>query len=448
MATGKRSTIFDSFLQTPAFPIFRDTRHVLRPEHLPERLPHREEEIAGIASVLSPAFKGEQPPNLLIFGKTGTGKTATIKFVGQEVEQWLRQQQALLPPGPGRGVAWEYSEEAVGAVRAAAGGPQVHFLYLNCKIIDTEYGILAALGKLLQGSAPEQESIPFTGWPMERVYQTLKDRVEAAGGITVVVLDEIDQYVRKGGKNVLYQLLHLNEELKGARLSLIGVSNDLSFTDSLEPRIRTRLGEEKMVFQPYDAAQLGDILQERATMAFESGVLAPGVISHVAALAAQEHGDARRALHLLRIVGEIAEREGAEGVEERHVHLAAHRIELDVLREVVRSLPKQHKVLLLGIIDGYEPGIEIPTGQVYGHYKGVCKLANLSPLTLRRITDLITELEQLGIIDAKLKSLGRGGGRTRMIRPRVSLLQTKQILAEDPDLRAIVGYRARQTTLF
>ncbi len=445
--SSKRSTIFDSYLKAPATPIFGGSRHVLRPEYLPEVLPHREEQIQQIAAVLSVAFKGEQPHNLLIFGKTGTGKTAAIKYVGHEVRRWLRQERNLLKPARGPRATWELTDAATGAVRAAAAEEGVHFLYLNCKIIDTEYGILAALARLLKEPAPTEEVIPFTGWPMERVFEVLKERIEASGGVVVVVLDEIDQYVRKGGGNILYQLLHLNEELHKARLSLIGVSNDLCFTDSLEPRVRTRLGEEKLVFPPYDAAQLADILRARAALAFEPGVLGDGVIPLCAALAAQEHGDARRALHLLRMVGEIAEREEATLALETHVHQAAHKIESDVLTEVIRSLPLQSKLVLLAIVSGYEQ-VDLTTGQTYNLYHDLCGQTGVDPLTQRRITDLVAELDHLGIIQATLKSLGRGGGRTRMIRPNVSLLQTKQILAEDGALRTALGFRTRQTTLF
>ena len=57
----------------------------MRPTYMPQTLPHREKEIGNLASVLVPALREETPSNVFIYGKTGTGKTAVTKFVGQEL---------------------------------------------------------------------------------------------------------------------------------------------------------------------------------------------------------------------------------------------------------------------------------------------------------------------------------------------------------------------------
>jgi cell division control protein 6 len=285
---------------------------------------------------------------------------------------------------------------------------------------------------------------------MDKVYKTLKDRVEEARGVSVIVLDEIDQYVFKSNGDVLYHLTNINDELKNAKVSIIGITNDSKFTERLETRVKTRLGEESVVFPPYDAHELQDILKDRAVLAFyDPSALEPAVIPLCSALAAQEHGDARRALDLLRVSGELAERENGTKVTERHVHKAKNKIELDVQNEVIRSLPMHSKVLLLSIIlENLEGQNQLTTGEVYQVYYELCRLARVGPLTQRRITDLISELDMLGIITATLKSFGRGGGRTRIIRMSVSPTEARHILSEDDELRRIVDYRSRQTKLF
>ena len=126
--------------------------------------------------------------------------------------------------------------------------------------------------------------------------------------LMIVVLDEIDFLVKKHGDELLYRLTRANEELSSSKISVIGITNDLKFVDNLDPRVRSSLGEVELVFPPYNASQLEDILNDRARIAFRPGVIRSGVISLCAALAAREHGDARRALDLLRVAGEIAER--------------------------------------------------------------------------------------------------------------------------------------------
>jgi len=416
----ENETIFDRYLEGQTRRIFKNERHYLRAEYIPEHLPHRDEEISQLAGILSTALKGERPSNILIFGKTGTGKTACAKYIGKELRRKV-----------------ENDERA----------KKVNYVYINCKVVDTEYGVLAAIGNNF--TRTDDEKIPFTGWPMEKVYNHVKDRIEAAKGVTLIILDEIDQHVYKSGGNVLYLLTNLNDELEGAKVSIIGITNDSKFTDHLEMRIKTRLGEEKVVFPPYNADELKDILLQRSDMAFEKGALEPAVIPLCSALAAQEHGDARRALDLLRVAGEIAERDCATIVAERHVHKAKNKIELDVLNEIIRSLPTQSKVLLTAIIVGTEADTtQMTTGEVYDNYREMCRVARVTPLTQRRITDLISELDMLGIISATLKSFGRGGGRTRLIRLSVSPVETKSILSEDDEIRTIVDYRSRQVRLF
>ncbi len=233
---------------------------------------------------------------------------------------------------------------------------------------------------------------------------------------TVLVLDEIDALVKKIGDGILYNLTRINQDLKNTKLSIIGISNDILFTESLDPRVRSSLSEEEMIFPPYNANQLQDILTQRAVLSFNNGVLDAGVIQKCSALAAQEHGDARRALDLLRIAGELAERSGARRVTTEHVDRAEDKLDSDRTSEIVQSLPKQSQAVLSSIIRlSAGTGKTIQTGDVFSVYEEICADHGLKPLTQRRISDLIGELDMLGIINARVVSKGRYG-KTREIR--------------------------------
>lgn len=396
--------------------IFRRNREILRPSYIPDELPHRQHEIDSLASVLVTALKGERPSNILIFGKTGTGKTASVKFLGQEIQ------------------------------KADSDFNRVTFIYMNCEIVDTQYGVLQNIGNRFIGDFDER--IPFTGWSTERVYNILREKIDEESKIAIIVLDEIDKLVYKSGDDVLYHLSKINDDLENAKVSLIGISNDLKFTEFLDPRVRSRLGEEKMVFPPYNAEQLKDILHQRAELAFFNESIDPGVLPLCAALAAQEHGDARRALDLLRVAAEIAERVSDERITEAHVYKAKNKIELDCVTETVRTLPAQSKLVLYAIITNEERGTNRQTtGEVYQTYKDLARMAGVSVITQRRVTDLISELDMLGIIHARVKSFGRGG-RTREIECSVSTADTKRILEEDEMLHDLKRYKPKtQTTL-
>ena len=409
-----QDTIFQQYIRSTT--LFKGDRDVLRPSYIPDILPHREEQIRELARILVTALEGQRPSNVLLFGKTGTGKTACMKYIGKEIG------------------------------RADSGLNKVQFIYMNCEVIDTQYGVLQNIGnKFIENF---EERIPFTGWSTERVYNILREKIDEEKRVIVIALDEIDQLVSKSGDDVLYHLCRINDDLKNAKVSVIGISNDLRFMEFLDPRVKSSLSEEKMVFPPYNAEQLKDILEQRSKLVLEDGVLEPSVIPLCAALAAQEHGDARRALDLLRVSAEIAERNHLPVVTESDVVKAKNKIELDCVTEAIRTLPVQSKLVLMGVMLNSERGeAKLTTGDLYETYKEICQCTSMAILTQRRITDLISELDMLGIIHARVKSFGRGG-RTKEIEPSVPVVEARKILEEDEILSQLKNYKLRyQTTL-
>ena len=314
------------------------SRDVLRSTYTPSELPHREEQINSLASVLVPALRGETPSNVLIYGKTGTGKTAVAKYVGKELEE------------------------------AGFGDMKCAVIYINCEVVDTQYRILAHLARHFD------KEIPMTGWPTDQVYAEFRNALDDEKQVVVIMLDEVDKLVRKGD-DILYNLSRVNSDLLRSKVSIIGISNDLKFTEFLDPRIKSSLGEDEIIFPPYNAEQIKEILEQRAKLAFCPGVLQESVIPLCAAFAAQEHGDARRALDLLRISGELAERARSTIVAEDHVRSAREKIEQDRVEEVIKTLPTQSKLVLYGIVLLEEQGTRnITTSAVYNMYKQLCPL--------------------------------------------------------------------------
>ena len=359
-------------------------KNILQTSYLPDQLPHRTEQIDQVASIIAAALKGDKPSNIMISGKTGTGKTAVIKFIGEELKK-----------------ADTLSEEC-------------EFIYINCETTDTQYGILHTIGN--QGLDMTQR-IPFTGWSTEKVYTEMRNYVDSQKKVFIVVLDEIDRLLNKSNEDILYHLLVINENLKYSKVSLIGISNNTSFMNFLDQRVKSRLGEEKIIFPPYNAKQLEDILRERAKLAFEKDTIEEGVVPYCAALAARDTGDARRALDLLRVASDVAERNGDTIVTDAHVKSAISKIEMDIMVETVKTLHPQSKIVLMSIIksiNSTDKGNVVTTGNVYSMYKTISEILNVGSVTQRRVTDLISELDMLGIIHAHVRSFGRAG-RTKEI---------------------------------
>lgn len=382
----KLEKIFDSFTMHNLF----KNKSVLQSNYSPESILHRSEQIESVASILGPTLNGERASNLFLYGKTGTGKTLSARFVGDKLEARAKE----------------------------TGKTDLTFLYINCKskkVSDTEYRIIAELISLLGGK------VPATGLPTDSVYSRFIELIDNKKQIIVLVLDEIDQAVKKISDNFIYTLTRINSELKNAQISLVGISNSLTFMEHLDPRVRSSLGEEEIVFPPYNALQLRDILTERAKHAFIEGSLDEGVIAKCAAYAAREHGDARRALDLLRVAGEIAVREGQQKVTLNHIDLANNKIERDKMLDIIESEPTQFQLVLHSImeLDKDKDYGTIFTGDVYNVYQEVCEKTKNEVLTQRRVSDILAEFDMLGIINARVISKGRQG-RTREIKLALS----------------------------
>ncbi len=377
-------------------------REVLLPDYVPLELPHRSEEIRRLAEVVAPALRGERPNNVFIYGLTGTGKTAVTKYV-------LRRLQEL----------------------ASQKGAMVQSIYVNVRQRETPYKVLADVAEQLG------LRVPFTGLSIGELFSRIVKRLSRLEGVYIVVLDEIDFLVRRGD-DVLYDLTRVNEHLQRARVSVIGITNSVRLVDSLDPRVRSSLGEQTLVFSPYNAEQLKDILSQRAAMAFNEGALEEGVIPLCAALAAREHGDARRALDLLRVAAEIAEREGAPRVTEEHVMRARAEIERDKVSDVIRTLPLHSKLVLASVLSatGWGRG-EATTGDIYSTYRSVVRSLGLEEVTLRRVSGVLGELDMLGIISGRVVSRGRYG-KTRVVELAADPETVAQALSEDPLVGSVI----------
>jgi len=391
--------IFESFDKNT---IFKD-KNLLQINYTPDAILHRNEQIKQIASILAPVLRGERTSNLFLYGKTGTGKTLSIRYVKDALQKRFKKDF----------------------------GFELRIEYLNCKlkkVSDTEYRILAELIKKLGGE------VHPTGLPTQAVYNKFIEMIDLKKQLVVLILDEIDQTVKKISNNFLYNLTRLNSELLKSQISIVGISNDLTFLDEIDPRVRSSLSEEEIVFPPYNAIQIQDILNKRAENAFKKGILTEGVVAKCAAYAAREHGDARRALDLLRVAGELAEREGAKKVLLKHIDEANGKIEKDKIIDVVQSEPKQFQYVLYSIIKLSEKSgnTSFFTGDVYNNYQEICNKNKAEILTQRRVGDIIQEFDMLGIINVRVISKGRGG-RMREIKLAISnevLRKVKEIVQD------------------
>ena len=308
-------------------------------------------------------------------GKTGTGKTAVTLYAKNQLEE-VAQQNNL----------------------------NIRIEYIRCTDYNTEYQILAKLCQLLG------KPVPFRGWTKAEVVNTFRNlfKSNSLGDdlILIVILDEIDVILKNDGDNILYTLTRTDN------VSITSISNYVDFKRFIKPKVKSSLRDREIVFPPYNAQQLVDILQERSKLSFNKGAISDGVISLCSALAAKEEGDARYALDLLKTSGEIADEKESDVILEEYVKEAKDRIEHNKIIDIVMTLPIQQQKVLEAITILTQKKEEITSGLLYEVYQDLAKNDKVS---YRRLFDFINELEMLGLISANTISRGRGRGRTNII---------------------------------
>jgi cell division control protein 6 len=378
-------------------PIFVQ-KELLEINHLPDegRIVGRDEEIQNLANAVNPAIFGQSPSNVLIYGKTGTGKSLCAKHVSRRLTSTA-------------------NDEGVAAT----------FAYVDCAQDSTETQAVQTIAATLNDQSRTDIKIPDKGIATSTYYKRLWRILDECYDVVLVILDEIDKLE---DDDILMQLSRAGEagKIEGCKIGVIGISNKIKYKEEqLNERVKSSLCEREFVFPPYDGTQLNHIMEARRD-AFRDGVLEDGVIPKASALAAREHGDARQAIDILRYAGEIAQSRGADHVTEEFVVDARERAETDRFRELIRgSTPHSRYVLqaltVRSLNEDNQDGFR--TTEVYDVYKEICRQESSDTLSLRRVRDLLKEHAFLDIIEQSRHSGGSAEGS-----------YTNHKLLEDPEV--------------
>ena len=356
-----------------------------------ERIVGRDEQLESVVSFLKPTLQGNRPPNMLLYGPAGTGKSLIIGAVTQQIIELCQSK-----------------------------GERFGVVDINCQPINTLDQAVYELVQTVAKDVGAEIGVPETGVSTKRKYRRLYELINEHYDSVIFILDEIDLLVGRRANDepayskLLYQLSRASNtnEIKG-RVSVAALTNDLKFMEDIDGRAESSFNPRDVYFPDYDATQLREILDNRRD-AFRPDALEDDVIPLVAAFAAQSHGDARKAIDLFRGAGDLADERGDEGVHEDHVRESQEEIDKDRSLKLVEGLTTQKKISLYATaaIACYSnrSTSSVPSPVGFKVYQWVTDEIDADQMTRETYVKYVKELSTYGLISASRKSRGRGGG--------------------------------------
>ncbi len=345
--------------------LFRDER-VFEVDYVPETFKHRESQVDSLKYALKPAVRGSRPLNVMAQGPPGTGKTTAIHILFDELR----------------------AQTDVQAVR------------VNCQVNATRYAVFSRLFEGVFDYEP-----PASGISFKKLFSQVTDQLVEDDEVLVVALDDVNYlFYESAASDTLYSLLRAHEEQGGARIGVIVVSSDLELNiiEELDSRVQSVFRPEDVYFPNYDEPEIADILGERVDRGFHDGVVDTAVLDRVAELTADQGGDLRVGIDLLRRAGLNAEMRASQTVERSDVEAAFETSKYVHLSRRLAGL-SDSEAALVEVVAEHEGE---QAGSIYESF------TERTDLGYTRYAEIINKLDQLGILDAQYADV-EGRGRSR-----------------------------------
>jgi cell division control protein 6 len=371
----KKAVTFASVLQNPIYKN-RDVLYALLP---PTGLLHRTEQKNELIMELAPILMNSAVSCVFVYGNPGTGKTAVITELMEELADEAKKRNIKL-------------------LKA----------YVNCSENRTETTILVdVLSQLNPG-----KTYPRIGWTRSKAVAEFAKSLNEIKTNIIVVLDEVDYALKESGDDIIYRLSRINDAVQ-SKVSALLISNDVRVADYIKPRTQSTLGRVKVIFSPYTAEELTDILKDRVKNAFNKDIVSEQVVQKIAEIEASRGGDARKALELIDSCAKIAIAKNTGKVTLDLVDEADKLLEKDTIFTLVSTLTKHQKLLYLAMVQSNSN--ELDGGKVYKMYSEVCVKQNVEPLSIRSIRTFLVNFSEVGLIKSEVTWLRNLRKKSRTI---------------------------------
>ena len=354
-------------------PVFKE-KAVFDSQIYPEHISGRTTQTTQLANYLLGYKQGYVVPLISIHGRSGSGKSTLVKFVCENLED-------------------------------------VDSCFVNLRMAKTVFGCINLV--LSELGASNVKSYHGDNVAFVKIEKSICNIMKKSKKkLFVLVLDEFDAifYDKRGRpSDFLFRFVSLEEKLrkKGYLMNIITISNNIAIDYDIDDRLRSRIGNSEVYFEPYTKQEIFDILYEKAKVSL-SYTIDGKILDRCAQLSSAEHGDARRAVDLLRRTAELAQEFG-ENISEKHVEKAEAELEKEKATFFVKNASYHLKMVCLAIVRlSFLTGDSwISTSIIYQLYCNLVK--SQTELCYRQICNLLSEIQQAGLVTSQTRSRGRQG---------------------------------------
>lgn len=388
MSSRETEDEFDEEFSDPLFDIPGDkifvNKDMLRVGWVPENddmIIGRDEEMRKLAEYINPILSGHEPDHVVVYGKTGTGKSLITRHVVQRA--------------------------------CSATTEEIGHAYIDCKQYKTETQVFAELGRIFNDPEMTGQTVPETGLSTARYKSRLYDALEASYDGALIILDEMDKL--RDDDTVLELSRAVEDRKTNVPIGVIIISNRIGYIENFQARVESSFDPRDIQPAPYDANILQQIMESRRG-AFADGVLTDDVIPKAATVAGAEHGDARKAIRILRHAGEAAAKEQAEKVTAAHIDVARREAEKNRFGETIQNATAQEKAVLLALAEltlGNKKD-EFKQSELYEQYRNINQAIDMKVLSQRRVRDLANDYALLDVLEVDKRNFGQTGGIHRV----------------------------------